>query len=559
MLPSMLSTCWSAFASTIGGTRGGRSNVTSFEEATPKLRDVLATVLQSSDAAAVQRADAIRASAVHTYDALPKNDLGRLAPKAVRYLVQSYFAKEHGWLINGLEPHGNGDNVTDVHDVQILEDKAPAVVESLLEAKRSNRGLTLDDAVALMATLEQLIFNEGQLHLHAAYASNGFAETEALGESDVHDVLTSFLIITKYGDSAQPFQSDARAHLQKKARMPREAWLMILENEQQAFNEFKLARQQTSNHSDTETYHFRDVSDIVSMLVEGYGKYQQIDCGWIKRDLVSLDPDGTGRVPLGSFYSHPPNPHFSFSESPGYLAEIGALDETDGKKVRIANYVAGPSNCVAESTYFSVCCLTGCENLMAQLEAEVRAPTASPEDLLAVVSKMSSPTVKAPRQLPDGLITRLHLVAQHHDGVVPIHGRLFSQWLHHAFPYECPFPQIIEDSSVLMPGYWDHPAASLEDRTMHIESTTNDRKGDGGMAATCDADMPWIETEVLHVQEGNTSKLPGTNMSFSGSDALRMAIQCALLSSIALVSLRVAVSGVCALRGGSKEKHELPI
>ena len=26
------------------------------------------------------------------------------------------------------------------------------------------------------------------------------------------------------------------------------------------------------------------------------------------------------------------------------------------------------------------------------------------------------------------------------DGLVPIHGRLFAQWLHYVFPRECPFP-----------------------------------------------------------------------------------------------------------------------
>lgn len=557
VLSSLLSTRWLAFASTVRGTRRVNHGVVSVDDAAPnapKLQDTLATVLQSSDPAVVRRADAIKASAVHTYNALPKNELGRLAPKAVRYLVQSYFAKEHGWLINGLEPHGNTDNVTDVHAMQILEDKAPAIVESLLEAKRSNRGLTLDDAVALMTTLEQLIFDEGQLYLHAAYALNGLAENEALGESEVHDVLTSFLIVTKYSNPAKPSQSDAHAHRRMKAKMHREAWQMIIDYEQQALNDFKLARRQISNRSDAETYYFHDVSKIVSILVEGYGKYQQIDCGWIKQDLMSLDPDGTGRVPLGSFYSHPPSPHFAFGETPGYLGEIGALDGTDGR-VRIANYVAGPSNCVAHSKYFSVCCLTGCEHLMAKLEAEVRAPTASPEHLLALVSGMPSSTVKAPRQLPEGLITRLQYIAQHHGGVVPLHGRLFSQWLHHAFPYECPFPQVIEDSSVLMPRNWDNSIASPAERAKHIKLAAENDDAD----TSCDADMPWIETEVLHAEEGTVTKLPGKKQFFSFSPALGMVMYGTLLGSMTVASLQVATSGFRALHVASKRKHALPI
>merc|ERR1719359_2611782 len=33
-------------------------------------------------------------------------------------------------------------------------------------------------------------------------------------------------------------------------------------------------------------------------------------------------------------------------------------------------------------------------------------------------------------------------VANLHDGQVPIHGRLLSQWLHFVFPHECPYPHM---------------------------------------------------------------------------------------------------------------------
>jgi len=36
----------------------------------------------------------------------------------------------------------------------------------------------------------------------------------------------------------------------------------------------------------------------------------------------------------------------------------------------------------------------------------------------------------------------LQEVADAHDGRVPIHGRLFAQWLHHLFPHECPYPHL---------------------------------------------------------------------------------------------------------------------
>merc|ERR1719189_1114442 len=38
---------------------------------------------------------------------------------------------------------------------------------------------------------------------------------------------------------------------------------------------------------------------------------------------------------------------------------------------------------------------------------------------------------------------RLNEIATNHAGLVPLHGRLFAQWLHHAYPRECPFPHTV--------------------------------------------------------------------------------------------------------------------
>merc|ERR1719261_920436 len=35
---------------------------------------------------------------------------------------------------------------------------------------------------------------------------------------------------------------------------------------------------------------------------------------------------------------------------------------------------------------------------------------------------------------------QLSRIADKHRGKIPLHGRLFSQWMHYVFPQECPFP-----------------------------------------------------------------------------------------------------------------------
>merc|ERR1711933_446321 len=45
-------------------------------------------------------------------------------------------------------------------------------------------------------------------------------------------------------------------------------------------------------------------------------------------------------------------------------------------------------------------------------------------------------------------------VAKQHDGRVPLHGRLFAQWMHHAYPHECPYPHKGGTTKPMTPEEW---------------------------------------------------------------------------------------------------------
>jgi len=154
---------------------------------------------------------------------------------------------------------------------------------------------------------------------------------------------------------------------------------------------------------------------------------------------------GAGRVRLSDFYGKALNEgKWQFSESASYLRELGALDDSDPSNMRviIPNYLSAPSNCVASSAYYSVCCLDECESILAALEEKIAAPHASPELIIETVSTISSATLPSNRDIAPWLRTRLVEVATHHGGLVPLHGRLFAQWLHYAYPRECQFPHV---------------------------------------------------------------------------------------------------------------------
>jgi hypothetical protein len=160
----------------------------------------------------------------------------------------------------------------------------------------------------------------------------------------------------------------------------------------------------------------------------------------LKTFLSDHDKKETGRVPLSSFYQLPSD-QFSFHEPKDYLRELGALDESStliGPQVIITNYVYGMSNCLSSTPYYSVCCLNECEGLLQQIETEVAKPSATAADILDALKRISSTsfdtTVTARFQ------TRLEEIAAKGNGKVPLHGRLFAQWLHYVFPRQCPFP-----------------------------------------------------------------------------------------------------------------------
>jgi len=81
---------------------------------------------------------------------------------------------------------------------------------------------------------------------------------------------------------------------------------------------------------------------------------------------------------------------------------------------------------------------------------------ANPEQILELVASFSTKTVEAPRTLSDTLVRRLNLIAEANEGQVPLHGRLFAQWMHHAFPRECPYPQQSGDLAPMTADEWMH-------------------------------------------------------------------------------------------------------
>jgi len=407
-------------------------------------------------------------------------------------------------LIEGLEPTGSRANASEVHSAHIIQNKAPALLEAILEDKQDHRGLSLTDSVAMMAALEHLIFDESVILLERAYALNDFHTGDKLDEIALHEVLRSYLLLFRQGQTANLY--DGKLHRSIKARYSTKAGgHEIVAFEQDVQHDFDFNSRMKINPFVTRHYSFEEASQMVINLAEGYGKWQNSDCRDMKEHLMGLDSRGSGRIPLDVFYRSEAGSAFEFTESQDYLRDVGALDESlkGNPSVLIANYLAGPSNCIASNAYYSVCCLSECEHLMNEVEAHTKGPTSTSHHLLNLLSNMSSTTVDAPRTFSPDMVKRLAQIADQNQGTIPVHGRLFGQWLHYAFPHECPMPTAAQ--SALTPSAWLNGAAigTLEEREQHI--LTAEELEVAGEHTT----SQWTEEEILPFADNSGRKKGG--------------------------------------------------
>jgi hypothetical protein len=200
----------------------------------------------------------------------------------------------------------------------------------------------------------------------------------------------------------------------------------------------------------------------------------------MKSALVGMDSHSTGRVPLAKFYNTALDTDWRFGESESYLRELGALDESStwlGPQVIIPNYLQATSNCIVSRPHYLVCCVNECESLMGELEVAIDAPAALPSTILAVVGNMTVPTnldKEEPPHIDAALRKQLEQVAKNHGGLVPLHGRLFAQWLHYVFPRECPFPHKLGAVSSATPlQFGNEHIATKEDMKKHASNVAD--------------------------------------------------------------------------------------
>eukprot|EP00441_Pelagodinium_beii_P025354 CAMPEP_0197660806 /NCGR_PEP_ID=MMETSP1338-20131121/51071_1 /TAXON_ID=43686 ORGANISM="Pelagodinium beii, Strain RCC1491" /NCGR_SAMPLE_ID=MMETSP1338 /ASSEMBLY_ACC=CAM_ASM_000754 /LENGTH=470 /DNA_ID=CAMNT_0043238237 /DNA_START=190 /DNA_END=1599 /DNA_ORIENTATION=+ len=430
------------------------------------------------------------------FKAMPKNSLGNLDHASARYVLHRLFVQRHAMYMKGLDVAGG--SWSDASASEVLQELVPDFVQSLFEERFHGQGLGMHELAVLAAILEHLIHKEAVQRLQISYDSLGLPQGGRLNEFVSAKVMDTYMSLFILGKNASSMSSEEVSSLVLSIPSSYPGWHDTQKFVQQVRSEVIAAKASESDFLDGDLT-FKAVADIVEEIGERYGRWQDAECKDLKSALVKLEKKGTGRVLLKYFYGHALDGAWQFTESPEYLRELGALDESipESPAVIIPNYINAHSNCLASSSIYSVCCINECEALLGHLEREIAAPEAYPEEILKIVAKLPSATVGAPRDLPADLRGRLEEIASHHDGTVPLHGRLFSQWLHHAYPRECPYPHVTGSTNPVTTGEWYKKSSAVSEAEMQRWSTAD---------APETLFMPWKLEEELVTKRTKPSK-----------------------------------------------------
>eukprot|EP00420_Gonyaulax_spinifera_P001323 CAMPEP_0197943996 /NCGR_PEP_ID=MMETSP1439-20131203/125190_1 /TAXON_ID=66791 /ORGANISM="Gonyaulax spinifera, Strain CCMP409" /LENGTH=605 /DNA_ID=CAMNT_0043567251 /DNA_START=86 /DNA_END=1903 /DNA_ORIENTATION=+ len=480
---------------------------------------------------------------------LPTSDGGGLGPVAVRYALHRFLLQRHGWLVIGLDPAGRSFNASWPSRVALLA-KLPASARSLLEARLADPGLGLWGVAGLASLLEGLARVEAAERLRVVLKVMGRPETRMQENISMAEgvmslqIYASGLILGRHPAKLTRMEvlSDSISMDEVYPNWP---------NVRHTLHNLLLADQPHTGGLD-----FAALARVAGVVGERLAEWQTGEYESMKKQLLKLEDRGSGRVRLADFYGQSLHGGtWQLSESLPYLRELGALDESKAGHARviIPNYLMGPSNCIANTASLAVCdrseceavlghleraigapeaspqeivrviipnylmgssnCIAStaslavcdrgkCEAVLGHLERAIGAPEASPQEIVALVSNLPTATVPSNRTISLVMRHRLNNMAASSGGKVALHGRLFAQWLHHAYPRECPFPHLSGTTKPQQTNDWltstgtDY-IASQQDMASHAGSSPESlqRRGYPGPVETA----PWSYKEELFV------------------------------------------------------------
>lgn len=423
----------------------------------------------------------IRQSIQTMWNTMPTNEYGNLEWRSLRYVAHRYFMHQSSMLIRGLEPqlvlNSNTSGAAD-----ILSKQVPQHVDDMLGGEHTDKGYDIDDGVSLLAALEQLVF-DSETHLLEEVATQMRWNTrQRLNRKGLQKLLENYMVFWMLGEDKESIRILMRNRTLLDTGFPH--WKEIVEfvAGRVKLLDYKRSQDPKAGYGRSlldEVYSFDDAHAVVGGVTQTFQTFWESECTTMKEQLVAMDKTGTGRVRLSDFYGTGMDADWRFGESEPYLRELGVLDETSpwlGKQVIIPNYLQAASNCIVSTPHYLICCTNECENMFRDVEEAVGTSLADPQALLGIIGNITSPSSDEPPKLAGSLAEQMNKIADSHGGKVPLHGRLFAQWMHYAFPRECPYPHkagTFSQAQTLTPSEFGNYIASTEEMEAHVAEGQN--------------------------------------------------------------------------------------
>jgi hypothetical protein len=485
--------------------------------------------------------ESMKAELSPTFQALPKNEHGNLNPPTVRYALHRYFIQKHGWFVKGLDPEGGN---WEFASHGMVKEKATQYIQDIFDKKLNGRGLGLEDLASFAMMVVGLIHGEGLEDLEGVYRALDLSVFSKVSHTDFDLAVRSFLAQTIVGFGAKVRNRADIHRIENQARSSYPEYDDIVMWARDMHKYAGFAEESRRNPFIKQGVDFDRATAFMKVIQNHFGSLLNLECQVMKDDLVEMQIGNSGRVLLSNFYA---NPKLQLQESLEYMRNLGALEESEkySSRIVIPNYISSKSRCLPFSGYYSVCCPDECQSLLGSMERKFSAPTASSEMIMEVVSTTVSASMLAPANISDQLVARLRSIASLHGGAIPLHGRLFMQWMHHVFPVECPFPHISGTVKAVSQDEWLMMHEDIEDAM----ATDADKKRfiEESSGASPDIDeLPWIDVEELV-----GFHKPGNGFKFQGT--LRIIVGLLLLVSFLMPSYRAL--SVMSLSTKDKQHH----
>lgn len=459
------------------------------------------------------------------FDVLPKNEHGKLGSPAARYALHRHFRRSRGWLVHGLAPEGAAWGALSL--AEVVQDGALGPVRGLFERRLNGSGFTLGETALLAATIEEIIREEASERLRKAFQTLGLPSgDEGVSRPLVENALDVFMM--SYIINETVFTSE---HLRSLIDMYYPPW-PATQDFMHALLREAVAPQLPRGRSVPVT--FQEAEQVVWETVESFGLWQERECIILKEALVKLEDPCPGRVELAAFYKSALGGKWQFAESTGYLRTLGALDETDAHHpmVVVPNYIAGPSNIISLSRLYSVACIDECDARLAFLERNLKTPAAAPEAIANLVGEA--------RRLTPAVQRHLRQIARLHGGRVPLHGRLFAQWLHHVYPRECAFPATPGTTKQVTPEDYGKIARAFE-RPQDLKADERRLLAEASASPQVAECTPWTNEEELVApildEDIKDNMEPNQSGFFLGSSAAYVAAFVAFIACLAVLAV----------------------